>query len=508
MRFLNEILLSVMEISLSTGAVILILLLLSPFLQKRYAAKWRYYIWIILAVRLVVPYNISLPVRQIEMRIPVRMTEAAMVPAAGAENAAGAAFPVTFRPEEKAASITALDAAAVVWLMVFAGIFLWHLCGYARLRARIVRRGIYVEGGLISEKLPVLRKELGIKRDIPVIRYRDAASPMIIGFFRPLLVIPDHRYSETELFFILKHELIHLRRHDTFFKFLFMAARAAHWFNPAIALMQRAAAVDMELACDERVIQGISYSERKAYTETLMSSLDRQYKKTGLLTTQFCGGDRVMKRRFQNILGQSGRKRGFFLLALAACMTLILGTMTGCAVTQTEYSDSAKAQADEGQTQGEQEISQQADAAESAKEQENGAVSESGDAAKQDQAPNASDEIKQQEVPDFSEDALEIMRVANEFAGAYFGGDQERIRDFLADSYDGEIEVYTDTDREVTGMTAIKGLENMEESEIGDTKEISMECSMSNTGEGLLYLTLEMVKQEDGWKVEFYGLEM
>ena len=146
-----------------------------------------------------------------------------------------------------------------------------------------------------------------------------------------------------------------------------------------------------------------------------------------------------MKRRFQNILGQSGRKRGVFLLALAACMTLVLGTMTGCTVTQTEQ---------------------------------------------------------------------EISRQEDEVANAYFGGDQERIRDFLADSYDGEIEVYTDTDREVTGMTAIKGLENMEESEIGDTKEISMECSMSNTGEGLLYLTLEMVKQEDGWKIEFYGLEM
>lgn len=103
---------------------------------------------------------------------------------------------------------------------------------------------------------------------------------------------------------------------------------------------------------------------------------------------------------------------------------------------------------------------------------------------------------------------MEISRQEDEVANAYFGGDQERIRDFLADSYDGEIEVYTDTDREVTGMTAIKGLENMEESEIGDTKEISMECSMSNTGEGLLYLTLEMVKQEDGWKIEFYGLEM
>ncbi len=522
MRLLNEILLSVIEISLSTGAAILILLLISPFLQKRYAAKWRYYIWIVLAVRLVVPYNINLPVRQIEMRIPVRMTEAAMSPAADAVNAANA-MPAMSRPEERAASVTALDAAAVVWLVVFAGIILVHLCGYARLRARIVRRGIYVEDGLISEKLSVLRKELGIKRDIPAIRYRDAASPMIIGFFRPLLVIPDHRYNETELFFILKHELIHLRRHDTFFKFLFMAARAVHWFNPAIALMQRAAAVDMELACDERVIQGISYDRRKAYTETLMSSLDRQYKKTGLLTTQFCGGDRVMKRRFQNILGQSGRRRGFLLLAFVACMTLILGTMTGCAVTQTESSDSAKAQVDEGQTQGEQEISQQEDGFAPSEEQTDDTMSGSEDAAKQDQAPDTSDEVRQQDgqaqtehageqgsdsQPPYSEDALEIMEVANALALAYFDGDQEKIRDCLADSYDGEIDVYTDAGPGLTGMISVKGVGDIKEAEIGDTQTVSVMFNMLDTGEGLRYLTLDLIKQEDGWKVEFYGLEM
>lgn len=63
MDLLRNILLSVVEVSVSTGVIVLILLLSAPFFHRRYAARWRYYIWIALAVRLVVPVNFSLPER-------------------------------------------------------------------------------------------------------------------------------------------------------------------------------------------------------------------------------------------------------------------------------------------------------------------------------------------------------------------------------------------------------------------------------------------------------------
>ena len=49
--------LSVLEISISTGFIVLILMLLSPFLNMRYAAKWKYWIWLFLALRLIVPIS-------------------------------------------------------------------------------------------------------------------------------------------------------------------------------------------------------------------------------------------------------------------------------------------------------------------------------------------------------------------------------------------------------------------------------------------------------------------
>lgn len=92
---------------------------------------------------------------------------------------------------------------------------------------------------------------------------------------------------------------------------------------------------------------------------------------------------------------------------------------------------------------------------------------------------------------------------------AYFGKDQEVIREHLADSYDEDIEVYTDSELTgATGMTVLKGLEEIGTCEVGDTRTVSVEYSRAEMGEGFLYLTLGMVKQEDGWKVDFYGLEM
>lgn len=73
---------------------------------------------------------------------------------------------------------------------------------------------------------------------------------MIIGFIKPVLVLPEEQYSSEELFFILKHELIHLKRGDVYFKLLFVTANTVRWFNPLIWIMQKEAAIDMELSCD------------------------------------------------------------------------------------------------------------------------------------------------------------------------------------------------------------------------------------------------------------------
>ncbi len=496
MSLLKNILLSVVEVSVSTGVIVLIMLLSAPLFHRRYAARWRYYIWIALAVRLVVPVNFSLPERNIEISIPASAS-ASVADIAGdgmlvMPQAAGAA--------QKVPGFSVLDALAVIWLAVSVGIVLVHICSYCRYKRKLVRDSRRVADEAVLRRFLALKKELKIRRKIAVIWCRNTEGPMAIGFFRTFLAIPEGAYSEEELFFIFRHELIHIKRHDTFLKFLFMSARALHWFNPVIAMMQRAAVIDMELSCDEQVVQGLSGRGRKAYTETLLSALERRCGKTNALTTQFNGGSRIMKKRFQNILGRSGRKRGLFLLMLAVCMTLTLGMMTGCTVAQTESTESTDVQGNQAQGAEEREAQQGEDLAERDQAQVG-----TGDVQPQ---TDQEDSQNSSQMSALSEDAMEIGGIAADFSRAYFDGDQEELRKFLADSYDGDIEIYPDAEPEVAGMTAVRGLEDIGDSKIGDTQVVSVACDRANMGEGFLYLTLEMVKQENGWKVYFYGLEM
>ena len=106
-----------------------------------------------------------------------------------------------------------------------------------------------------------------------------------------------------------------------------------HWFNPLIWVMQKQAAVDVELSCDEQVIQDFGYAQRKAYTEALLSMLHKQSVKKIALSTNFYGGKQIMKKRFKNILINTGKKNGLAAFACAVVLAMGLGTLVGCSVT-------------------------------------------------------------------------------------------------------------------------------------------------------------------------------
>ena len=342
-----KLFLSLLGTSVSISAVVVILMLLTPFLNKRYAAKWKCSIWIFLAVWLIIPFKgdarqfvlamlpqtetqptlmdkekltdtqvgAIMPSRQVIVEIPAQMTA-----------------PIAMQAEKSNISISILDAVAFVWMIGYLVFILVHLISYFRFRGEVIRRGTIIRDTNILRQMSELKDELHIKGKIQMIEYPEADSPMVIGFLKPVLVLPKEQYSPEELFFILKHELVHLKRGDVYFKLLFITANAVHWFNPLIWVMQKEAAVDMELSCDERVTQGTGYAVRKAYTETLLSMLHKQCTKRTVLSTQFYGGTKIMKKRFKNILVRKGKKNGISILVCAVILTVSLGTLVGYSI--------------------------------------------------------------------------------------------------------------------------------------------------------------------------------
>ena len=103
-----------------------------------------------------------------------------------------------------------------------------------------------------------------------------------------------------------------------------------------------------------------------------------------------------------------------------------------------------------------------------------------------------------------SDDAQEIKSIAENFVAAYFSGDTDAVQSCLTTSYEWDIEVYkAGTVSELT----LKGLADIGVEEVGSTQVISLEFRDCNLEDMFLYLTIEFIKQEDGWKIQFYGLE-
>lgn len=350
------IFLSVLSTSLSMSIIIMLLVILAPFIDRRYAAKWKYLIWILIAIRLVLPLNFS------DIQTVFRNTgHKPVTETASAKNentmpeqadATGARRIVLELPaqitnplaqtDQTAARISILDIIMFLWAAGFLVMIAVHLGSYLGYKMQIRKKGFRIKDKYMLRILYDLTEELKIRRKIPIIEYSSAGSPMVMGFFHPVLILPAEDYSEEELFFILKHELIHLKRHDVYWKLLFIMANAVHWFNPLVWLMQKEAVVDMELSCDERVMLGADYAVRKNYTETLFSMLHKKSARKNPLSTQFLDGKRIMKKRFRNILSRSGKRNGVMILICAVIMVICLGVFIGCSVSGSDRPSQSK----------------------------------------------------------------------------------------------------------------------------------------------------------------------
>lgn len=348
-----NLLLSVLSISLTTSVVIMVLIVLGSLINKRYVAKLKYGLWIVISLRLLVPFNYKLPDVPLQITIPtevgsvemselfetsptfseVQPVEPQIVASLPAEPQTATLLSSQVDAQgESESSLTLLQALAYLWAAVASCLFIWHLIGYFCYRRRIKRWGSAAKNSLLSGQLHELCRELGVRRKIPILISKRADSPMIMGFWRPILVLPEEEHTREESYYILKHELIHYKRRDILVKFMLLLARDIHWFNPLVYLMHREAVVDMEIACDEAVVRGSSFAQREAYSETLMSNLHRQRHKGPLLSTQFSCGKRVMKKRFRNILTKVKKKNGIILFSVIFVLSVTLGALANLVV--------------------------------------------------------------------------------------------------------------------------------------------------------------------------------
>lgn len=342
---------AILEISLFAIPVIFVLALCANLLGKRYGAKWRYLIWLVVAVRLCVPIQLSLPERMEVMQIQVPSVQS------GTREVLAQRTPDYFVPKEAnepiqqaIPSVERTQAVSeekndifdfllaypyVMWLCGVLGFLAWQGWKYYDFRRMLKRSRRKIMDASVLDTYYSLCREMGMEKR-PAIYFCEALpSPLCVGFFQTTVYLNSEEREPAEMRLILKHELTHCKRKDLWFKGILLLARALHFFNPFVHGMARLAEKDMELSCDLAVMADCGMAEREAYSMAILRTVRETKSKNMQMSTAFSGGKEELKMRFENIFDMTQKKRGIALF-LAAALVVCGGTaFVGCAESET-----------------------------------------------------------------------------------------------------------------------------------------------------------------------------
>lgn len=339
LQFSEKLLNNLMQIGLTVSLAALVPLILRRLMKKRYPARMVCVVWAILALRLLVPVQLTLPQAPVQV-----MPRTNYVVQSNQTAFRQAGLPVAQNPARwvtgtQAQMLSAADTGTVktvditdilltLWLAGVISCILWQGIGYYRLIRSLKGKSRSVERADLHTILQEQCADLVIDREIPLRVSAAADCPMLAGFIHPTLYLPDERISRMDAAFIFRHELTHYKHGDLWLKLLLLAARCLHWFNPLVHLIARFAQEDIEAACDDAVVRGHDGAYRRAYGETILRSAIAQAQKRKALVSCFGDDKKTLMRRFEGLFDKSVKKRG---VALVVMIALLVGSL-GCTI--------------------------------------------------------------------------------------------------------------------------------------------------------------------------------
>lgn len=342
---METFLLNLLKTSLLGSLAILAMLVLKPLWRERYRAKTRCWLWLALAVFLLLPVDFSVKNAPVQAAPPkdytlfvgtdktaIQSTDNLFGDMAEKSGQSPAQVrdtiiqrPVT-NPEQKTTRYIPVTTILFYGYLAGAAAFLLYQgVSYALFRRTVRRWKRDVSRADYASLLSDTARDLGVSAPEMIV-CEAISTPAVTGLLRPRLLLPHEHYDVQELRYILRHELCHLKRRDMLLKLVLLAANAMHWFNPVVYLMLRQADEDIELACDSAATDGLELPERAAYSRTLLAAVQSSVRALPA-TTCFGGTVERLKRRITNVLGAQ-KKRGFGVVALVLALTLT----AGCAV--------------------------------------------------------------------------------------------------------------------------------------------------------------------------------
>lgn len=236
----------------------------------------------------------------------------------------GAPEPMLTEPTAVVPRVSVYALLSALWLLGALGALIWRCVECTRFRRSLRGRLVAVRSGEWRDLFEEETDDLNLFRRVRLMLCDDIQTPMTIGAIRPLLLLPKLPYTPEQRRLVLRHELVHIRRCDVLLKHGMLLLEIFHWYNPAVYLLARFFAHDMELSCDERVVRETDARARRAYCEALLTTAARTSAVEMRYSTTLRNGKQTLRQRMDAIL--DGRLRAgttpfllSIMLAVAIC---------------------------------------------------------------------------------------------------------------------------------------------------------------------------------------------
>lgn len=330
---LEQIFNTVLNMSI-TGAYIILAVILIRLLLRKAPKIFSYILWIIPALRLIFPFSFSSVLSVFNLfSVPTESSDISGITTYdyvpqdigtmpipevstginAADNFINSALPSADITASANPMQIVTAVASVVWITGIIGMLTYGIVSFVKIKKRI---------------------EFATKVEVNIFECEKIRSPFVLGIIKPRVYLPCGMTENRE--YVICHEQIHIKRFDHISKLLAFAVLAVHWFNPLVWIAFNLMTRDMEMSCDEKVLNLLGAEAKKDYGMTLVSiGANKRF----IAAAPLSFGENGVEERVVNVLKFKKPKVIAVVLCVILCVAAGIVCLTNAATDKDKYSD-------------------------------------------------------------------------------------------------------------------------------------------------------------------------
>lgn len=307
---MSTMIMEVIKVSLYISIFILLIIALKDKLLSKYTATFKYLLCIGIVIRGIFIFKINIAIPKFLEQLFNKKENILTFDSTVLQNSL---------------HINILELVFCIWLIGVVIKFVHYISYNFKLYKKIKKIKTKVIDSNIHNILEKHINDLKIKKEIKIFKLSGIYSPMLVGIRNPIIVIPNRYYSEKDLNYIFRHELIHYKRKDNILKILLILFNIIHWFNPLVYIFTKYFDNQCELSCDELVIKRLSLNEIKEYSMLLLDTMRYKNKLESSMCVSYLSSNKsnIIKYRIEGILSPNKGKKGSLFIVILFIMSFL-----------------------------------------------------------------------------------------------------------------------------------------------------------------------------------------